>query len=62
MQADLSAPSCPYCRHAMYFAETVQQVGGLVELQRFQCSQCGLLVSGKAAAEVLHMMARGVLA
>ena len=57
MIADRSEPSCPGCGIVMRFVGSVPQLGELSELQTFRCRQCGLTVSGEAAAEVLEMIA-----
>ena len=50
-----STPCCPACGNPMRFTRMVPQLGGLKELQTFECRHCSLAVTAEAAAEVLEM-------
>jgi hypothetical protein len=45
---------CPSCANAIQFARSLPQLGGLSELQVFECRTCGLAVFGEAVAKVLE--------
>jgi hypothetical protein len=56
MKLNSSELSCPACGNAMRFIGFVLQSNNLPRAQRFKCTQCCLVVSGEAAAEVLEMV------
>ena len=51
------APYCPSCGAAMRFVRSMPTIGGLPELQTFECRACGVLITDASEPKVLEMAA-----
>jgi uncharacterized Zn finger protein len=50
-------PCCPSCGAAMRFVRSILRIGGLAELQTFECHACGVLIAEAFEPKVLEMVA-----
>jgi hypothetical protein len=59
MQHDyICRPECPSCGAPMRLARSIPKIGGLPELQTFDCRACGVAITEAHEPKVLEMAAR----
>jgi len=50
-------PCCPSCGAVMRFVRSIPKIGGLPELQTFECRACGVSITEAFEPKVLEMVA-----